>query len=304
MSRPGWWPSDGVPATLGTTTFDCGSIRWLKVTTRLPNPKPFAMPYWEHMLELRGTRIRVLRGGSGPPLIFLHGASGHVGWLPFLDTLSQRFDAIVPEHPGFGASDDPSWLDRPADLAYFYLDLIEHLHLDRVHLIGTSLGGWIAAELAIRNTSRLASLTLVCAVGVTPKGAAMEDVFRMSPEEHARRFYFDPDRVRRRLDAVAKADPRMLVRNRSTVVRLCYPDFINPELSKWLHRIDIPTLLIWGANDGLVPLSVGEAYRALMPRARLTVLPQAGHAPYEEEPEAFLQAFDDFLTSSKTTAPG
>jgi pimeloyl-ACP methyl ester carboxylesterase len=262
------------------------------------------MPYCEDMLELRGTRIRVQRGGSGPPLIFLHGASGHVGWLPFLDTLSQRFDTIAPEHPGFGASDDPSWLDRPADLAYFYLDLIEHLHLDRVHLMGASLGGWIAAELAIRNTSRLASLTLVCAVGVTPKGAIMEDVFRMNPEEHARRFYFDPDRVRRRLDALAKADPRVLVRNRSTVVRLCYPDFINPELSKWLHRIDIPTLLIWGANDGLVPLSVGEAYRALMPRARLTVLPQAGHAPYEEVPEAFLQALGDFLMGSKATEFG
>src|SRR5215831_19131461 len=164
------------------------------------SPIDAEMAHSESMLEVRGTRIRMLRGGSGPPLIFLHGASGHVGWLPFLDTLSQRFDAIVPEHPGFGASDDPSWLDRPADLAYFYLDLIEHLHLDRVHLIGTSLGGWIAAELAIRNTSRLASLTLVCAVGVTPKGAAMEDVFRMSPEENARRFYFDPDRVQRRLD--------------------------------------------------------------------------------------------------------
>jgi pimeloyl-ACP methyl ester carboxylesterase len=256
------------------------------------------MPHHEDMLELRGTRIRMLRGGSGAPLVFLHGASGHVGWLPFLDALSQRFDVIAPEHPGFGASDDPPWLDRPADLAYFYLDLIEHLQLDRVHLIGTSLGGWIAAELAIRNTARLASLTLVCAVGVRPNGAGMADMFRMSHEDNARRFYFDPDRVQRRLDGLAKADPRILVRNRSTVVRLCYPDFINPELSKWLHRIDRPTLLIWGANDGLVPLSFGETYRALVPRARLTVLPQAGHAPYEEQPEAFLQAFDDFLNSA------
>jgi pimeloyl-ACP methyl ester carboxylesterase len=260
------------------------------------------MPHCENMLELRGTRIRMLRGGSGSPLIFLHGASGHVGWLPFLDALSQRFDVIAPEHPGFGASDDPPWLDRPADLAYFYLDLIERLQLDRVHLIGTSLGGWISAELAVRNTARLASLTLVGAVGVRPSRGTMEDMFRMSPEENARRFYFDPDRVQRRLDGLAKGDPRILVRNRSTVVRLCYPDFINPELSKWLHRIDTPTLLIWGANDGLVPLSFGETYRALVPRARLTVLPQAGHAPYEEQPEAFLQAFDDFLKSSNASA--
>jgi pimeloyl-ACP methyl ester carboxylesterase len=260
------------------------------------------MPHREEVLELRGTRIRVLRGGSGAPLIFLHGASGHVGWLPFLEALSQRFDVIAPEHPGFGASDDPPWLDRPADLAYFYLDLIEHLKLDQMHLIGTSLGGWIAAELAVRNTARLATLTLVCAVGVRPNGDAMADMFRMSPEENARRFYFDPDRVQRRLDGLANADPRILVRNRSTVVRLCYPDFINPELAKWLHRIDIPTLLIWGANDGLVPLSFGETYRVLLRRAQLAVLPQAGHAPYEEQPEAFLQAFDDFLKSTNALA--
>ena len=155
------------------------------------------------MLDVRGTRIRVLRGGSGAPLIFLHGASGHVGWLPFLERLSQRFDVIAPEHPGFGASDDPPWLDRPSDLAYFYLDLIAALKLDRVHLMGTSLGGWIAAELAVRNTSRLASLTLVCAVGILANdGAPMDDMFRMSAEENARRFYFDPDRVRRRLEGL------------------------------------------------------------------------------------------------------
>jgi pimeloyl-ACP methyl ester carboxylesterase len=248
------------------------------------------------MLELRGTRIRVLRGGDGPPLIFLHGASGHTGWLPFLEQLSLRFDVIVPEHPGFGASDDPAWLDRPSDLAYFYLDLIEALSLNGVHLIGTSLGGWIAAELAVRNTSRLASLTLVCAVGITADGVTVDDMFRMSAQENARRFYHDPARVQRRLDALAAADPRVLVRNRSTVVRLAYPSFVNPELAKWLHRIGVPTLLVWGENDGLVPRKFGEAYRRGIPGAKLVVIPQAGHAPFEEQSEAFLAAFDQFLT--------
>lgn len=248
----------------------------------------------ESMLEVRGTRIRVLRGGSGPPLIFLHGASGHVGWLPFLESLSQRFDVIAPEHPGFGASDDPAWLDRPSDLAYFYLDMLAALRLDGVHLIGTSLGGWIAAELAVRNTARLKSLTLVCAVGITADGAVMDDIFRMNAEENARRFYHDPQRVARRLENLKAADPRLLVRNRSTVVRLAYPSFVNPELAKWLHRIDVPTLLIWGENDGLVPPKFGEAYRRLIPQASLTVIPRAGHAPFEEQPEAFLTAFDGF----------
>jgi len=253
------------------------------------------MPHSETMLELRGTRIRVLRGGSGQPVIFLHGASGHVGWLPFLEALSQRFDVIAPEHPGFGQSDDPVWLDKPADLAYFYLDLIAAMKLDRVHLVGTSLGGWIAAELAVRNTSRLASLTLVCAVGIPADGAPIDDMFRMTAEENARRFYADPERVKRRLEGLAKADPRLMVKNRSTVVRLSYPDFLNPDLAKWLHRIDVPTSLIWGEKDGLVPPRFGEAYRARIAGSTLVVIPDAAHAPYEEQPEAFLAAFDGLL---------
>jgi pimeloyl-ACP methyl ester carboxylesterase len=256
------------------------------------------------MLEVRGTRIRVLRGGSGPPLIFLHGASGHVGWLPFLERLSQSFDVLAPEHPGFGASDDPRWLDRPSDLACFYLDMIDALKLDGVHLIGTSLGGWIAAELAVRNTSRLASLTLVCAVGIAANGAPIDDMFRMSAEENARRFYFDPGRVRRRLERLASADPRILVRNRSTVVRLAYPHFVNPDLAKWLHRVNIPTLLIWGEDDGLVPPRFGKAYQHYIPNASLVVIPKAGHAPFEEQPDAFLTAFDDFLKALDPMQPG
>jgi pimeloyl-ACP methyl ester carboxylesterase len=253
------------------------------------------MPHSESMMDVRGTRIRVLRGGSGPPLIFLHGASGHVGWLPFLERLSQAFDVLAPEHPGFGVSDDPPWLDHPGDLAYFYLDLIAQLKLDGVHLIGTSLGGWIGAELAVRNTAPLASLTLVCAVGIAANGVPVDDMFRMSAEDNARRFYHDPERVRRRLEMLASADPRVLVRNRSTVVRLAYPSFVNPELAKWLHRVDVPTLLIWGENDGLVPPRFGEAYRERIPGASLVVIPRAGHAPFEEQPDAFLAAFDTFL---------
>ena len=253
------------------------------------------MPSSETTLELRGTRIRMLRGGSGPPLIVLHGASGHIGWLPFLERLSQRFDVLAPEHPGFGTSDDPPWLDRPSDLAWFYLDMIDALKIAGVHLIGTSLGGWIAAELAIRNTSQLASLTLVGAVGITANGAAIDDVFRMSAEENARRFYCDQDRARRRLEQLAAADPRVLVRNRSTVVRLAYPHFVNPVLAKWLHRVNIPTLLIWGEHDGLVPPQFGKAYQQHIAHASLVVIPKAGHAPFEEQPDAFLAAWDDFL---------
>jgi pimeloyl-ACP methyl ester carboxylesterase len=255
------------------------------------------MEHSDGMIDVRGTRIRMLRGGSGPPLVFLHGASGHVGWLPFLAELARSFDVLAPEHPGFGASDDPPWLDRPADLAYFHLDLMAALGLERVHLIGASLGGWVAAELAIRDTRRLASLTLVGAVGITADGRPIDDMFRMAPEENARRFYCDPARVQARIAALARADAQLMARNRSTVVRLSYPRFENPDLAKWLHRIDVPTLLIWGEQDRLVPPVFGEAYQRLVPHARLIVLPQAGHAPFEEQKDAFLAAFTGFLAA-------
>ena len=108
----------------------------------------------EHTETLRISEcaVNVMRGGKGPPLLFLHGAGGAGVWLPFMAALSEHYDVIVPDHPGFGRSDTPEWLDALSDLAYFYLDFIEALDLDHVHLIGNSLGGWIAAEIAVRNT--------------------------------------------------------------------------------------------------------------------------------------------------------
>src|SRR5271156_3060021 len=210
------------------------------------------MPHTEEMVTVNGTRIRVLRGGrvGAPPLVFLHGAGGHTGWMGFLDALAEDFAVFAPEHPGFGRSDDPPWLDENGDLAYFYLDFIEALGLDRVHLIGTSLGGWIAAELAVRNQTRLASLTLAGAVGILAGGEPIDDIFRMPVEENLRRFYADPERAARRLGDMAKVDASLLVKNRNTVTRLAYrPRFHNPGLAKWLHRISVPTLLIWGDKD-------------------------------------------------------
>ncbi len=253
------------------------------------------MPHQETTITVSGATIRLFRGGNGAPLVFLHGAGGHTGWRPFMETLSREFDVIAPEHPGFGQSDDPPWLDTVADLAYFHLDLLAALGLDRVHLMGTSLGGWIAAEMAVRNTARLQSLTLVCAVGVTANGEPIPDIFRMPVEENLRRYFADPEMATRRLADLGRGDQSIVAKNRATVVRLAYdPRFHNPHLPKWLHRIDVPTLLVWGARDGLVPPEFGDAYHALIPGSRLVVLDGAGHAPFDEQEAAFLAAFREF----------
>jgi len=105
------------------------------------------MPAQTTELRVRDVRIKLHRAGNGPTVLFLHGAGGVPQWLPFFDALAEHYDLLVPEHPGFGGSDDPPWIRSMPDLAMFYLDLVEEAGLDRIHLIGNSLGGWLAAHL-------------------------------------------------------------------------------------------------------------------------------------------------------------
>jgi pimeloyl-ACP methyl ester carboxylesterase len=249
-------------------------------------------------LTLDGCQLHLLRGGQGDPLLFLHGASGGGTWLPFMQDLAADYDVLAPEHPGFGQSSDPPWLDTVSDLAYFYLDLLDALDLDRVHLVGTSLGGWLAAEMAIRSTARIRSLTLVCAVGIMADGAPIPDASRLPADEHLRRFCHDAAGQDARRRSLAAADPAIREKNRATVTRLGYrPRFHNPDLAKWLHRIDIPTLVLWGESDGIVPAIFGAAYCQAIPHAEMVVIPEAGHAPYIERPERFTAALRQFLSA-------
>src|SRR5580658_11138679 len=149
-----------------------------------------AADYSTSAVTVRGCRIRLMRGGSGDPLLYLHGASG-AAWLPFLQTLTKHFDVIAPEHPGFGESDTPDWLDNIHDLAYFYLDVLDELKLKDVNLVGLSFGGWIATELAVRSTQRLASLTLSGSAGLYVAGVEQLDPFLRSDEQRLRDFFYD-----------------------------------------------------------------------------------------------------------------
>src|SRR5262249_3108033 len=142
-------------------------------------------------LSIRDCRIRLMRGGAGNPLLMLHGAGGAGTWVPFMARLAPPFDRPVPERPAFGESETPAWLDTIADLANFYLDFLDALDLDGVHLVGHSLGGWVAAELAVRNSSRLASLTLIGAAGIHVPGVAQVDTFLANDEQRIRDLYHD-----------------------------------------------------------------------------------------------------------------
>jgi pimeloyl-ACP methyl ester carboxylesterase len=255
-------------------------------------------------IAVRGCNIGLMRGGSGRPLLVLHGAGGAANWLPYMDELAARHDVIVPEHPGFGNSDTPEWLDNVADLANFYLDLLDQLDLRAVDLIGFSLGGWIAAELAARNTRRLASLTLVAAAGIHVPGVAQVDSFLLSDEQRVRAMFHDPHRADAMVAHVTRPEQEDVeLRNRTTTARLIWqPRGYDPNLAKWLHRIDVPTLLIWGANDRLFPKEYAFAYQRLIPGAKVEIIADCGHLPQAEQRPAFIAALEGFLENRKVAA--
>jgi pimeloyl-ACP methyl ester carboxylesterase len=255
-------------------------------------------------MSVRDCRIQVMRGGSGSPMLFLHGGGGAGIWLPCMARLAKKFDVIAPEHPGFGASDTPEWLDTIADLANFYLDFLDQLDLRGVHLVGSSLGGWIAAELAVRNSTRLASLTLIGAAGIHVKDVPQVDTFLSNDEQRIRDLFYDRDLA----EAVIASSERpeqedVALKNRMITAKLSWqPRSHDPHLRKWLHRIKVPTLLVWGANDLLFPQEYAFVYQQLIPGSQAVVLPECGHLPQVEKGDAFAAELEAFIANKKIAA--
>lgn len=253
----------------------------------------------EEKVTVAGCEILVKQAGSGPPLLYLHGANSVPGWPPFLQALAEDFTVIVPEHPGFGATDDPDWLDNIHDEAYFYLSFLEAQALQDVHLVGMSLGGWIAAEVAVRSTERLASLTLCGASGIHVKGVPKGDMFIWAPEEMVRNMFHDQSVAEKMLAHTrTPEEEHVQLRNWRTVAMLGWqPRLYDPHLHKWLHRIDVPTRVIWAEHDKLLPKDYAAAWAGLIPGASTTILENCGHLMHVERPAEFAAAIKDGIGS-------
>jgi pimeloyl-ACP methyl ester carboxylesterase len=246
------------------------------------------MSFGDSFIELNGCRVHVRRSGAGAPLLYLHGASGAPVVLPFMEKLAARFDVLVPEHPGYGQSDEPEWLENIHDLAYFYLGLLKKLDLQGATVVGSSMGGWIAMEMAVRDTSRIKSLVLSGPVGISAPGVRVADIFLMSPEELTRNLFHDQKLAEARLAQPEDVD--LNLKNRHTTARLAWePRFHDPFLPKWLHRIDVPVKLIWGKEDRIVPVAFLEEYKRLLPRAESFVIDDCGHLPHAEKADRFVE---------------
>jgi pimeloyl-ACP methyl ester carboxylesterase len=242
-------------------------------------------------LVVNGTTIEAIDRGKGRTILFLHPGIGIDPAAPVLTELARGGRLIAPSHPGFGTSQLPKGMSTVDDLAYFYLDMIEQLDLRDVLVIGLGLGGWIAAEIAVKDQSRLSHLVMANAVGIKTgdrESRDIVDIWALLFDEYNALAYFDPNVGKRDYKTLPAAESLAAARNREAYGRFCWSPYMhNPKLKGRLHRLRIPTLFLWGTADRILSDKYGRAYCAAIAGARFEPIERAGHFPHLEQPEEF-----------------
>ena len=261
----------------------------------MPNTDP-----QEQVVKVGGADIHFLKGGQGKPLVILHGVEGSFGWCAYQSGLAQQCTVYAPSLPGFDHSQRPEWLETFSDLSRFSLWLLQQLDLQKTSLLGYGMGGWLAAEMAIMCPQIVDRLVLVDAAGVQPQQGEITDIFLHGQDATRQLAFFDPQQASE-YEALFKRkltpeERETRVRNQETAIRYCWkPYMYDRSLSYLLPRLKIPTLVVWGQEDRLIPVECGELYRQAIPGARLEVLPQCGHYPHLEKTEQFVGIVRNFL---------
>ncbi len=252
-------------------------------------------------VTVAGKKIQVMRGGKGPPLVYLHSAGGEMDWTAFHNGLAEHFSVIAPAHPGFALSEGLDKIDDMQDLVWHYVDLFEQFDLRHVPVVGFSLGGWIGVELAVLRPELVGKLVMVNAAGLHVPGAPMAELFIDNLDKLRKLLFFDPDSpVAAEAMPLSLDDMRILqfLRAREATARVGWSPYLhNPKLPAHLHRVRCATLLIWGREDKLIPLAHGQHYAKHIAGARLEILDRCGHMlPYEKS-EEFVRLATSFLQS-------
>ncbi len=250
-------------------------------------------------IAIAGVEMEYFERGEGKPLLYLHGGGGLGPDAAFLDPLARGRRVISPSHPGFGASALPDWIDSVEDLAHIYLEFMDRLGLAKIDMIGCSLGGWIANEIATKTPERVRRLALVAPAGVKtgpPDKLDIPDMFTLPPDKLQSLLFHDAETFAPRPAAMSDEALRTMARNRETLALLVWEPYLhNPKLPHRLHRLNMPALFIRGASDGLISGAYIERYAKLIPGARIVTIPGAGHMPQIEQPAALAKTILDFL---------
>lgn len=245
----------------------------------------------ERVLTIDGRSTRVLSAGSGEPIVWLHDTRGNL-WTAGHSQLAAHHTVVAPSLPGFDDSTTLDGIDSPEDVVFWLLDALHALGSSRPVVLGCGLGGWLAAELAVRYPERLRALVLVDAYGLEVSGALAADEFALTPPMLRPLLFALPESPLATETVPDVETPERLepaLHARVAAARLAWQFPYNPKLRARLCRADLPALVVWGAHDRLVTLAHGHAYSAGLPRAQLAILPDCGHYPYIETADAFAQ---------------
>jgi pimeloyl-ACP methyl ester carboxylesterase len=239
--------------------------------------------------------------GEGPPLLFLHGGDYFAQNHGFLEELARRWRVIAPRHPGFGGSERPDGFRTVHDIAYLYLDLLERQRLSDVLLVGSSFGGWVALEMCVRSLERIGRLVLIDTLGVKFGGREerdFADIYALPAGEVLRRTFFAPERVAPDYSGLDDAEAASIASDRAATALYGWRPYMHdPGLRQWLHRVRVPTLVIWGQSDGIVSPSYGEKLCRSLPEARFELVGEAGHYPQIERPGPVTDAIERFTSA-------
>jgi pimeloyl-ACP methyl ester carboxylesterase len=256
-------------------------------------------------LTIHGVALEMVERGKGRPLLFLH--PGHPSGrldpkAPVLEALSEYAHVIAPTHPGFGSAPAPRELTTIDDLAYLYLDLLDTLGLRDVIVVGVSLGGWIAAEMAVKSTERMSALVLANAVGIKPgdrETRDVADIYAVTDKQLAELVWANPARMAANPKMLPESDLIAMARSRESTGRYAWSPYMHdPKLRQRLHRIGIPTLVLWGEADRVAKPEYGRSYAASIEGARFETIEDVGHFPHLEQPQIFALAVAGFIDSN------
>jgi pimeloyl-ACP methyl ester carboxylesterase len=252
-------------------------------------------------IEINEVSLELLTAGDGPPLLFLHGGDYFAQHREFFEKLARQWRVVVPRHPGFGNSERPDGFRTVHDLAYLYLDLIERQDFGKAILVGSSFGGWIALEMCVRCCEAIDRLVLIDSVGLKFGGREerdIADVYALPSEEVLRRTFCDPAGAAPDYSKLGDDELVAVARDRqATALYGWRPYMHDPGLRQWLHRVRVPSLVIWGEEDGIVTPDYGRKLCRALPDACFEAIPRAGHYPQIERPGEVADAIGRFAAT-------
>ena len=255
----------------------------------MTNPVDINVEY----IDVQGAQIQLLKGGQGNPLLYLHSAGGETFAMPFHEGLAAHFSLIAPVHPGFDQSGGTERINDIEDLAFYYRDFLDAMGIDKIDIVGTSLGGWIALELAVRWPERIGKLVLVDSVGIWLPDTPIAELFGLEPAEMRELAFYDPQsEVAQTLimDDPPEDLTLLILKGLETTAKLGWNPYLhNPKLYNRLRHVKSPTMVLWGEQDKLVPVAYAHAFHKAIANSELVILPECGHMPIFEKMEEFVE---------------